>query len=145
MKEVRIARTVEDIYYEAIDGERFSSKEECEKYDKTASAVIKAKYNALVIKSNTMYSICEACNDYCVDLVKVNNEGELHSLNMYLKMVADNGYGGVFKPVASTEIGKEMMIYYGYDAEWYEIIGTKAEFLEAISKEIDKMWERKDD
>lgn len=145
MKEIRIPRTVEDIYYEAIDGERFSSKEECSKYDQTAKAVIKAKYKQLIIKSNTMYSICEACNDYQIDLVKVSNEAELHSLNMYLKMVADNGYGGVFKPVASTEIGKEFMIYYGYDDDWYEVIGTKAEFLEALAKELDKMWERKDD
>jgi hypothetical protein len=47
MKEIReeIRREVVDthIYYEAIDGTRFTNKEECEKYDNSAIAVLMAK------------------------------------------------------------------------------------------------------
>ena len=53
MKEIKTERKVYDIHYEAIDGTEFRIKEECEKYEQTAHAVLKTKFNKLVLDTQT--------------------------------------------------------------------------------------------
>lgn len=51
MKRVEIKETVSKYVWEAIDGTKFNSEEECKKYDNSAEAVLLANYNSLVINS----------------------------------------------------------------------------------------------
>lgn len=63
MKEVKTERSVYDIHYEAIDGTIFYNKEECEKYDRTAEAVLRQRFNGMIVKEGTEYSLFGMGND----------------------------------------------------------------------------------
>lgn len=53
MKEVTKERKVLDILYEAVDGTRFNSREECLRYEESAQGVLKARLMELVYYSGS--------------------------------------------------------------------------------------------
>lgn len=74
--------------YEAIDGTEFKSKEECIKYEESAKCVLMAKYNKLVIKSDTMWNFFNVGSDEeTVDIVKLNG---IPDIDVILKLIALN-------------------------------------------------------
>lgn len=60
MKEVTKERKVLDTLYEAVDGTRFDSKEECLRYENSAKGVLKAKLMKLVDYSDSEDNILGA-------------------------------------------------------------------------------------
>lgn len=60
MKEVTKERKVLDILYEAIDGTRFNSREECLRYEESAKGVLKARLMELVEYSDSEDNILGA-------------------------------------------------------------------------------------
>ena len=81
MKQIEVEKIIKESKYEAIDGTLFSNKDECVKYENSAKVVLLAKYNKLVVKSDTEYNIFHCGSDDCyVDLVKVNNTEDIKNI-----------------------------------------------------------------
>lgn len=72
MKEITITKTWNEVIYQAIDGTKFTSKDECIKYDNTARAVIMSEYNELIISRTNEYELLGMGNsDAGIDVVGV--------------------------------------------------------------------------
>lgn len=77
MKEIKQEHIVKtyDIYYEAADGTRFTSREECKKYEESAKGVLKSKFMKLVVYSGNEEDILGAgSSDSILYGVKLNKE-----------------------------------------------------------------------
>lgn len=84
MKTITKNRTIEDVYYQAIDGTEFRDKQECEKYEASAYAVINSKYRNLVIHTTTEYDLFSAgSDDNTVEVVKLSNN---HDIDVVFQM-----------------------------------------------------------
>lgn len=78
MKEIK--QTYQVTKYQAEDGTIFDTKEECEKYDKSAKCVLLGKYNDLVIRQTNCYDLCNpfgGSDEYDVDIVKVSTKEDV--------------------------------------------------------------------
>ena len=88
MKEIQKETKQYITLYEAIDGTKFTSKEECRKYEESAKCVLMAKYNRLVLTSDTMWNFFNVGSDEeTVDIVKLNG---LPDIDVVLKLIALN-------------------------------------------------------
>lgn len=134
MREIIKTRTIEEVVgYEACDGTRFDTKEECEKYEKIAvRAVIVELFKKLVVNYIEEATITNwgdgfagsgVGEDWYYALVKINNEADLDVLRMYKELT---------RPTANQEItedliGKEIIV--GIGARRYENGKNCDEFL----------------
>ena len=93
MKEVIKERTNVEKYtvYEAADGTTFSSKEECEKYEQTAHAVVRTKFLKLVVEEKTEWEFFDVGSDENTTYaIKMNSQGDADTvLQLYY---VDNPY-----------------------------------------------------
>lgn len=88
MKEIQKEISQHVTVYEAIDGTEFTSKEQCKKYEESAKCVLMAKYNKLILKSDTMWNFFNVGSDEeTVDIVKLNG---LPDIDVILKLIALN-------------------------------------------------------
>lgn len=106
MKEIKTERTVTayDISYEAIDGTIFTTKEECEKYDKTAKAVLKMRFNRLLVDEPTNeWKLLRVGSEYSkIIAVKMLNKEDLDTV---LKLwFAFNSHLGDESPLRKEQI-----------------------------------------
>lgn len=87
--------------YEATDGTVFDSKEECEKYEKTAEAVIKGAFNKTFKMTSDNYVSSEgfiSATFYECDrifAIIIENEDELAVCNRWLKQIGSSHVFGV--------------------------------------------------
>lgn len=102
MKEIREEIKSYNIKYEAIDGTIFYNKEECEKYEMTAKAVIKSKFLKLIVKESTECGIFGVgSDDYTTYVVKpVTSEDAATIKQLY---ILDNQW------IATNEDNKRYM------------------------------------
>ena len=81
MKQIEIERTIKEIWYEAIDGTIFKDKAECEKYDNTAEAILRQRYQPLVLKNISEWDLFKCGSDeHYYDLVIVNNVNDVENI-----------------------------------------------------------------
>lgn len=85
MKKVTETKVIERSMFEAIDGTRFETQSECERYEKTALCVLNQKYKNYVVHHGSEYDIWHiGSEDYELDLVVVPTpEAIEHILQMY--------------------------------------------------------------
>lgn len=157
MKEIQ--KTKEHIeyitIYQANDGTEFTNKEECEKYENSAHAVVRTKFLKLVIDKKTEYNLFNAGNDEdIVYLVKLNSQEDADAvLQLYY---LDNPY--VLRDeetprkckeraytLVTTALKEHDVLYVGenYDGEIY-LIDTRANIINRLL-EADKPKEKKDE
>lgn len=74
MKEVTEERKVLDILYEAVDGTRFNSKEECLRYEESAKGVLKARLMKLVDYSDSENNILGSSDNNTLYGVRLKEE-----------------------------------------------------------------------
>ena len=103
--------------YEASDGKIFHSKEECEKYERTAECVIKTAFEKLVIAQNSEYSLFEGygsgSEEWRIVLIHINNAEELKTANMYSQIANhDNCFN-------ENHIGKNLIVGVGDGYDTY--------------------------
>ena len=89
MKEIKEEVKSYNIKYEAIDGTIFYNKEECEKYEQSAKAVLRAKFKKLVLVENTEYTLFNVGQDdnlvYAVKMSQIKDADTVKQL-----YIADN-------------------------------------------------------
>lgn len=78
MKEITKKFERTEIWYEAIDGTEFKSKEQCAEYENTAKCVLFSRYQKLVVKSTDNESLFYSGSgiEY-IDIVKLESEADV--------------------------------------------------------------------
>ena len=147
MKEIKTEKKIYSISYEAVDGTTFTCKDECEKYEQSAKAVLWAKFKKLVVKEGTEYSMFTiGCDDNTVYAIKMKTKADADVLKQL--WVLDHDYLATtekrseYKKEAFTKIDtaytEKDIIFVGEDCEGYTyIIDTRANFIENLQN-IDK-------
>lgn len=120
MKTITNVKTVEEIVgYEACDGTRFKTKEECQKYENTAEAVIKGRFKKLVVKEMAGIDITNEGSayvgagieeDWYYALVEIKDENDLKAAQMYHTL---EGYKSGKYGFDETMIGKRVIVGIG--------------------------------
>lgn len=121
MEIIKVTKTVEEITgYKAFDGTEFKTKEECEKYEETASAVIKKRFMETCIKHIIEDSVVtgeggdffEASVGDCYSsaIVRIENEEELKIALMYQELIGSHAKRRMF---SANDFGKDLLCYIG--------------------------------
>lgn len=146
MKEIKKERTTTQTYYEyeAIDGTIFSDIEECQKHDKTARCINRAKYNTLVLgKEYTEYGLFGVgSDDDYVDLIKVKSQDDIdivmktwmsyntcYQEDTYKNTVKDT-YNMLKKAMEDDDI---VFINHGYNNDNFWIVGTQHSMIDRMN------------
>lgn len=81
MKQIEVEKVIKEIWYEAIDGTTFKDKAECEKYDNTAEAILRQRYQPLVLKTLSEWELFKCGSEDCYyDLVIANNTNDVENI-----------------------------------------------------------------
>ena len=144
MKAITVTKTIEEVQgYEASDGTFFTSKEECEKYEKTAKAVISARFKKLIVRDRPMFKVTgdgsipfTECGEECtVGVVRLNSSEDVMAAQMYMKTT---GYGG--RDFDESMIGKDILCFLGCCGDEYCVVyGTVDECVERYRKGLESL------
>lgn len=138
MKELKHTKTIEETYgYQATDGKVFNSKEECEKYEKTAEMVIYNDFKQLMVGGD-VFAECSlwenygyGSEEYEYAIIDIKNADDLRIANMY----GEINRKGQLSP---DYIGKRILVHMGY--QYDRNVGwcahTEEELIEDFKKEI---------
>ena len=143
MKEIKEERKAFDIKYEAIDGTIFYNKEECEKYDNSAKAVIRAKFKKLALAECNEYGLFNVGSDentvYVVKMPKAQDADTVKQLyiadhewatkNEEYQKYIDEAFGIIDKAYEEKDI---LFIGENYEGETY-IITTRNTLIETLN------------
>lgn len=155
MKEIKTVETVEKIVgYEACDGRKFEDKEQCLKYEKTATAVITADFRKRVVNVMELIKItdegavpfCEIGEGWYVALVKIQNHDDLKVCNMFSQLQRNKNM------FTEDMIGKSVFVSIGsgsgnggYEFDNCWVYGTVEECVEKYRNALMKMFETKNE
>ena len=118
MKTKTIEKTVKSIIYEANDGTKFQTLEECEKYETTARCALLTRYNKLVLKSLMESDIFTAGNeDYIVDIIEMKSTEDLNLILQLYKLINNNSCVRDNLIIESFENKDKLCIGRGYTGE----------------------------
>lgn len=146
MTELKTKKTIEEVYgYQATDGTIFPSREECEKYEKTAANVINTRFKSLMVGGEPFpeYQIWESfgggSDEYEYAVIEMKNADDLKIANMYGEL---HGKGAL----SEEYIGKRILVtlgdrYCNYDSDWYP--RTEEDIIEQFKKDVAKFFRPK--
>ena len=133
MKEIKeeIKREIVDthIYYEAHDGTKFDSKEECTKYEGTAICVLKARLKLLIVTEEfSAWETVGGYEDNTVFGLKLSTTEDADTLKQWLlldctylnKEEYKNTKDKIFAKIDSA-IGDIFIMGINCDGDWYTI------------------------
>ena len=157
MKEIQKKREVFDTWYQATDGTEFRTREECEKYEQTAHAVVRQKFLKLVIADKTEYDFFHVgSDDTTIYAVKMDSQEEADTvLQLYFldnpHVLRDEENPKKYKEEAlnmvNTAYQEQDILFVGenYEGEIF-LINTRANIIEDLQM-IDqpKQEEKKDE
>ena len=148
MKEIKeeIKREVTDIhtYYEALDGTRFTSEEECKKYEDTALCVAKAKISKLIVTEKlNAWEAMGGYEDNDVIGVKVPTKEDADAIKQWLILswsyLREESYNKLredrFNKIDSA-VGDLLLMGVNGDDEWY-IINSRKNIIDNLTN-LDK-------
>ena len=156
MKEIQKKREVFDTWYQATDDTEFRTREECEKYEQTAHAVVRQKFLKLIIANKTEYDFFHVgSDDTTVYAVKMDSQEEADTvLQLYFldnpHVLRDEENPKKYKEEAlnmvNTAYQEQDILFVGenYEGEIF-LINTRANIIEDLQM-IDqpKQKEKKD-
>ena len=151
MKELKITRTIEEITgYEADDGRRFKTEEECRKYENSAKYAIYNQFLKLGISEP--FGECQIWENYGYGseewnliIVDIKDENDLKIANMFAEMqVPKTSFPDNFR-FNSSHIGKRLLVGIGseYDPNCY-IYGTFDDIVNKFKNDINKFFNPED-
>ena len=152
MKEIKVTRTVEEITgYEADDGTRFKTEEECKKYENSAHYAIYNQFLKLGVSEP--FSECQifenfgyGSEEYQLIVIDIKDENDLKIANMFAEMQVPKPDGSRLDRVrfGTNRIGQRLLV--GIGDEYCEncyIYGTQEEIIEKFKQDIDKYYNPK--
>lgn len=152
MKEIKITRTIEEVAaYEADDGMRFKTKEQCEAYETSARHAIQSQFYQLSVGKSGVFRECDifenfgyGSEEYDMIVIEIKNENDLKIANMFAEMQRGDLYNSehcCFKP---SMIGQRILVGLGsqYDVNCH-IYGTEQEMIDQFKRDMDKFFNPK--
>lgn len=114
--------------YIAVDGTKFTSKEECEKYEKSARCVILSRLTRLNPEGNSVYDLYdEGSEEDDIEIFDIKTDEDLELLRryVYLELSEHNGIpkSGEIEILPNATAGHEVIICWWYDHDGCYTIG----------------------
>lgn len=103
MEIIKRTRTIEEVVgYKSKDGKEFATKEECEKWEKSAKGVLMDMYKSLehlgrISEQDLLY--LGGCDDYFYDIVKPNSVADIEIENLKITDWNIEQFG--YKPITT--------------------------------------------
>ena len=145
MKEIKRTETIEKVIgYEANDGTRFDSKEECEKYEKSALGVVYERFKKLIIKELYECEVFEnqgyGSEDYVYYLIDIKDENDINTYNHFLQLIESKE-----NIIDESYIGKRILVGAGFDYDnWscrhLDIKGTIDDMKKQFAKDMEEVF-----
>ena len=144
MKEIKTTRTIEEVTaYEADDGTRFKTADECKRYENSAHYAIYNQFLGLAIsKPFPECTIFEnfgyGSDEYNLVIIDIKDEKDLKIANMFAEMqVKECRFD-------SSRIGQRILVAIGneYSENCY-VYGTQDELIKMFKQDIDKYYNPK--
>ena len=144
MKEIKkeIIRKDYTYQYESFDGSLFDTKEECEKYEKSAEGVLKLKFQDLIVDKQNAWDLMRGYEDNDVIGVKLTKEEDKDTvLQLYLflnpHLLNDSErykeYLEQYKSYINEAYEKKDLLLMGINCEGdYYFIGPRNKFIENL-------------
>jgi hypothetical protein len=131
MKEITTTKVV-TIGYEAFDGTRFSTEDECRKYEKSAEVVIRRNAEDLMVgKMVSVESLYECfCCDDMICVWDIDTADHLRIVNQYLDTI---DYGTRVDP---KYLGERVAVVVGAYDGWAGVLGTEEELREKFNARL---------
>lgn len=152
MKQIEVEKVIKEIKYEAIDGTIFNNKAECEKYDNTAEAILRQRYQPLVLKTISEWNLFKCGSEECYyDLVIVNNVNDVENI-LKLTLLRHSYLTTESNKLAEIEKlcmqamheGDIILISRGYENDSFWVSDTWNNRFNHISNEISKALDQID-
>ena len=150
MKELKRTRTIEEITgYEAFDGKTFSTKEECEKYEKTAYGGLGKELRKIMVNEDE-FAECSIWEDYgygsedfYMAVLDIKTEDDLFAVNRYFEFVSK----GDATPIDKEYIGKRILVSMGYtyDRNVSPYPRTKEDLMKQFECNLDMYFKSKEE
>ena len=142
MREITEERVVKEVVgYEATDGTRFDSIEECRKYEDSAQMVLRRRFTELIVGETTEETLWNSgFDDTTMYIVMIRNEKDVDTVNQYGILVTHSKKCEI---VYDGDIGNEVIIAQCEDCFWRK--GTLKEMINKITKnynEAKEMYEK---
>lgn len=147
MKEIKRTVTREEITgYEANDGTIFKTKEECEKYENTAEAVINKEFRKLMLGGEE-FPECQiyenfgyGSEEFNMAVLDIKNANDLEIANRYYELHSK-------KLISNEYIGKRTLVCTGYshDRNVYPCPKTYEELVEQFKRDTKKFFQTKEE
>ena len=135
--EKEYTRVEKEIYYEAYDGERFSTPEACKEYENNAKGVIGKKVQSFLVKRTNMCRVFDpivwCSEDEAAEIYLPQSEKDIDALNMYTNM-----YYKDCKLLDETYIGNYVVVEFDYNKDWCQA-RTFDEIIDAFKEHIKKL------
>lgn len=148
MKVVEVEKTIKEITgYRAEDGTFFRTKEECEKYEDTAKAVIRGRFHKLFV--GEQFAECVIYEDFGygseefdMAVIEIKSEEDVKTVEMYAEMVGSSFTNFDNKPITTKDIGKRYLVGFNdcCGSDCLYINGTMEEQIEHFRHEMDKFF-----
>lgn len=123
MKQIEIKYEQVNYKYEAVDGTIFCSKDECEKYEKSAMCAIKSRIKDMSIKcGDSCDLLILGCGDHTTYVVVPQCAEDIFRINQLAALI-DNDNAS---PAKAEFIGKPLALVVGYDYEWFDVYDLEA-------------------
>ena len=144
MKEIKkeIIRKDYTYQYESFDGNLFDTKEECEKYEKSAEGVLKLKFQDLIVAKEDAWDLMRGYEDNDVIGLKLTKEEDKDTvLQLYLflnpHLLNDSErykeYLEQYKSYINDAFEKKDLLLMGINCERdYYFIGPRNKFIENL-------------
>lgn len=144
MKEIKKEITNYVYQYESFDGTLFDTKEECEKYEKSAEGVLKLKFQDLVVDKHNSWDLMGGYEDNDVIAVKLTKEEDKDTvLQLYLLLhpyyikddISDSHKKWLeeYKSYIDEAFEKKDILLIGINCEGdYYFIGPRNKFIENL-------------
>lgn len=151
MKEIKTTRVIEEVTaYEADDGTRFKTADECKKYENSAHYAIYNQFLGLAISEpfpecDIFENFGYGSEEYNLAIVDIKDEKDLKIANMFAEMQVPDARGNEKKlRFDSSRIGQRLLVGIGcdYNENCY-IYGTQEELIEKFKHDIEKFYNPK--
>lgn len=130
-------KIIKEQWYRASDGTEFYSKEECEKYENSAKAVLFTRYNSLIVRSGSEYELFGfGCDDNVIDVVKVETPKDIDIILQLEALLYSTNNLERYKEILKEALEKEtkVLIFRGYNKEDFSVWTGETELFDKINK-----------
>lgn len=158
MKKIEREEVVKKVIgYEANDGTRFNSEEECRKYEDSAAYAIRKQFDKLIVRNkysddNGLFSECHIYEnfgyggeEYEMAVIDIKSLEDVKVVDMFVSACCDNTN---WKGFNRDYVGKRVLVGLGFcfdKIKTLHVSGTEDELIERFKKNISLFFNPKEE